>query len=105
VAVLRYRLYDIDWIINRTLVYFPLTAILAGMYIAMTGVMRAVLVEGPGSDATVALTTVIVVAMPTLGEELPPGARRPTLQGTARPSRRVAQGRAGRPHHCPGAGH
>jgi hypothetical protein len=66
IAILRYRLYDIDWIINRTLVYVPLTAILAGVYIAMTGVLRALLADGSGSsDFTIALTTLIVVAMLT----------------------------------------
>jgi hypothetical protein len=48
VAVLKYRLYDIDRIINRTMVYGLLTAILGLCYVA--GSLLFVLVAGAGSD-------------------------------------------------------
>ena len=42
VAVLRYRLYDIDIIINRTLVYGPLTVCIVGIYVLVVGYLGAV---------------------------------------------------------------
>jgi hypothetical protein len=48
VAVLKYRLYDIDRIINRTMVYGLLTAMLGLCYVA--GSLLFVLVAGAGSD-------------------------------------------------------
>jgi hypothetical protein len=47
-AVLRHRLYDIDRLINRTLVYGLLTAVLGSCYAA--GSLVFVLVVGAGSD-------------------------------------------------------
>jgi hypothetical protein len=48
IAILRYRLYEIDRIINRTLVYGLLTAVLGLCYVA--GSLVFVLVAGAGSD-------------------------------------------------------
>jgi hypothetical protein len=40
IAILRYHLYNIDLIINRTLVYGPLTAVLAGLYLGSIVVLQ-----------------------------------------------------------------
>src|SRR5206468_1100001 len=39
IAVLRYRLYGIDLIINRTLVWVPLTGILGGLYAGLVALL------------------------------------------------------------------
>jgi len=63
VAVMRYRLYEIDTIINRAIVYGLLTAILAGGSAAAIGLGQRLFsgAVGPGSDATIVLTTLLVV--------------------------------------------
>lgn len=64
-AILRYRLWDIDILINRTLVYIPLTAILAGIFAASISLSQKlfIAITGEKSDTATVLTTLIVVAV------------------------------------------
>ena len=50
IAILRFRLYDIDRLINRTLVYAVLTLLLAGAYAATTLVLAVAVGRGSGVD-------------------------------------------------------
>ncbi len=63
IAILRYRLYDIDLIINRTLVYGGMTAILAAAYTAGVQLFQRLFVSESGqkSDAAYVLTAFVVV--------------------------------------------
>jgi hypothetical protein len=49
IAILRYRLWDIDVIINRTLVYGSLTILLAGLYIGLILALQALVRALTGS--------------------------------------------------------
>jgi hypothetical protein len=64
IAILRYRLLEVDALVNRAIVYAVLTAILAGTFTAFVGLSQRlfVAVTGERSDAAVVMTTLIVAA-------------------------------------------
>src|SRR5829696_5022773 len=65
IAILKYRLYEIDLLINRTLVYGSLTAVLAVFYeggiVALQYVFR--LLSAQESQVAVVATTLVIAAM------------------------------------------
>lgn len=64
VAILRYRLFEIDRLINRTVVYGLLTALLGGVYAGPCSCSaRCSAPWGAGSDLAVAASTLTVAAL------------------------------------------
>jgi hypothetical protein len=65
IAVLRYRLYDIDVLINRTLVYGSLTALLVTTYVGSIVILQAAFrsLTGQDSQLTVVASTLAIAAL------------------------------------------
>jgi hypothetical protein len=65
VAILRHRLYDIDLLVNRTLVYGSLTAVLAATYLGgvvlMQGAFRTL--TGQESQLAIVASTLLIAAL------------------------------------------
>jgi hypothetical protein len=64
-AILRYRLYEIDTLINRTLVYGSLTATLVALYFGVIVVLQRlfVLLTGQQSTLAVVASTLLIAAL------------------------------------------
>ena len=65
IAILRYRLYEIDLIINRTLVYGALTIMLAAVYLGGVTATQAIFrtLTGQGSQLAVVISTLVIAAL------------------------------------------
>jgi hypothetical protein len=65
IAILKYPLYEIDLLINRTLVYGTLTAILVALYFVGIVVLQRVFVLLTGQQSTLAVvaSTLLIAAL------------------------------------------
>jgi len=65
IAVLRYRLYEIDPVVNRALVYGPLTATLIALYFGGVVVLQRLFVVLTGQQSTLAVvaSTLVIAAL------------------------------------------
>jgi hypothetical protein len=66
-AVLKYRLYDIDVVINRTLVYGSLTAMLVALYFGCVAttqtILRALTGQTEQPQLAVVISTLVIAAL------------------------------------------
>ncbi len=65
IAILKYRLYDIDVIINRTLVYGTLTALLAAIYLGSVVLLQQIVspLIGGNDQITIVASTLAIAAL------------------------------------------
>jgi uncharacterized membrane protein YgcG len=97
VAVFKYRLYDIDRLINRTLVYGLLTALLIGVYAGLVFLLGVVLDPATGDSAlAVAASTLAAAASASTSTSTPcrPSCWAWSTRRSSRPRRRCGCGAA-----------
>jgi DNA-binding SARP family transcriptional activator len=63
IAVLRYRLYDVDVVINKTLIFGGLVAFITAVYVAFVVGVGAAVGRGLGSNVTLAVVATALVAV------------------------------------------
>ncbi len=77
-AVLKHRLYDIDIVINRTLVYGALTASVVGIYVLVVGYLGALFRTGGNLPISLLATGLVAVLFAPLRDRLQRGVNRLT---------------------------
>ncbi len=91
VAVLRYRLYDIDLIINRTLVYGALTGCVVGVYVFVVGYLGVIFQAGGSLLISLVATGLVAVLFAPLREWLQRGVNRMMYGERDEPYRVIAR--------------
>lgn len=76
IAILRYRLYDIDILINRTLVYTSLTALIVAIYVVTVGSLGSLLQTGGSLPVSLFATGIVAMSFQPLRERLQRGVNR-----------------------------
>jgi signal transduction histidine kinase len=76
IAILRYRLWDIDIVINRTLVYISLSAIVVGVYMLLVGSAGALLRTSSSLPISLFATGVVAMSFQPIRERLQRGVNR-----------------------------
>ena len=65
IAILRYRLWDIDIIIQRTLIYSILSGLLVSIYFLLVVIFQSVFVSGNGEQPAIitVISTLLIAAL------------------------------------------
>lgn len=86
IAVTRYHLWDIDLVINRTLVYGVLTAVVVGLYALVVGAAGILFQKGSNLTGVLLTAVLIIIFFRPLRSLLQQGADRLVRVGGKRPS-------------------